>query len=54
VAKSLTVGLVMLAVELAAIAAIRRFGLAAQLRELSEARRQEVKVMLIEEGTPGA
>jgi UDP-GlcNAc:undecaprenyl-phosphate GlcNAc-1-phosphate transferase len=54
VAKSLTVGLVMLAVELAAIVAIRRFGLAAQLRDLSEARRQEVKVMLVEEGTPGA
>jgi hypothetical protein len=54
VAKSLTVGLIMLVVELVAVAAIRRFGLAARLREMSEARRQEVRVLLVEEGTPGA
>jgi len=53
VAKSLTVGLIMLAVELAAVWAIRRSGLAARLREISEAQRQEVKVLLVEEGTPG-
>lgn len=53
VAKSLTVGVIMLVVELVAVAAIRRFGLAARLREISEAQRQEVKVLLVEEGTPG-
>jgi UDP-GlcNAc:undecaprenyl-phosphate GlcNAc-1-phosphate transferase len=53
-AQSLTVGLIMLVVELVAVAAIRRFGFAARLREMSEARRQEVRVLLVEEGTPGA
>jgi len=53
VAKSLTAGIIMLAVELVAVAVIRRFGFAARLREMSEAQRQEVKVLVVEEGTPG-
>jgi UDP-GlcNAc:undecaprenyl-phosphate GlcNAc-1-phosphate transferase len=53
VARSLTVGLIMLGVELIAVAVIRRFGFAARLREMSEAQRKEVRVLLVEETPPG-